>query len=346
MMIDLARSLQSLASRKRPLCVALATGFWMICSIGMLVFNKLAIHAFPRPCLLVALQMAFSALVMLVFCWSSLRFGSVWDVVRWSSVIPFFVGMLLTSMFALKAAPMSLVITFRALSPVFTLVAEMFYPNPTKLTLWSTWPLAVILLGAVFYTLDMDRSTVSFSAIGWVLLNCMFSICDRLLQRLFLSEDQSPVDISKTGVTLVNNMLGIVPLLCLAFFMGEFEDLPRVVGTFGHSDVFLITTSCIVGVSISYSGILVQSMISATSFLVLINGNKFFVIVLEVFVIRGNGKLSKLQVLGAMLTVFGSLLWSRPNDPGSGAKTGESAETNGRVADLEKGSKGIHVKGL
>jgi hypothetical protein len=78
----------------------LAATIWVFCSVGMMVFNKLAIKALPLPCTLVALQMAFAALAMLVACWRSLHIGSARDVLRWSLVVPFFTGMLLTSILA------------------------------------------------------------------------------------------------------------------------------------------------------------------------------------------------------------------------------------------------------
>ena len=41
--------------------------------------------------------------------------------------------------------------------------------------------------------------------------------------------------------------------------------------------------SCLVGFGISYTGIWVQSMISAASFLVLVNANKFAIIIFGAF---------------------------------------------------------------
>lgn len=284
-------------------------GSWMTCSVGMLVFNKLAVRAFPLPCTLVALQMLFSVLVLVIFFWKDIHIGGWRDVMRWSLVVPFFLGMLLTSMFALRAAPMSLVITFRALSPVFSLVAEQFYPSPPAVTMVHLLPLAIIVFGAWCYAKEMDQSSMTWAGVGWVMLNSVFAVGDRLLQYLFLGKDQRPVDISKIGVTLLNNLLGMVPLALVALYVEEHKQLVAVASELNSLGVFWIVCSCVVGVGISFTGILVQSIISATSFLVMINANKFVIILLEVCYLHDSKMLTPLQIVGAFIAVLGSVVY-------------------------------------
>eukprot|EP00439_Symbiodinium_sp_Y106_P046822 s2036_g5.t10 len=97
--------------------IVLSVSSWCICSVGMMVFNKMAVTRFPAECCLVALQMAFCSAFLLCFAQKSIHIGSFRDVARWSLVIPCFSGMLLTSMLALKNAPMSLLVVLRCLSP-------------------------------------------------------------------------------------------------------------------------------------------------------------------------------------------------------------------------------------
>lgn len=307
-------------------------GSWMTCSVGMLVFNKLAVRAFPLPCTLVALQMLFSCIVLLLFFRKDIHIGGWRDVMRWSLVVPFFLGMLLTSMFALRAAPMSLVITFRALSPMFSMAAEQFYPSPPKITLNHLWPLGIIVLGAWCYAKDMAHASMSWEGIGWVLLNSFFAVGDRLLQYLFLGKDQQPVDISKMGVTLLNNLLGMIPLAFVAMYVEEHKQLAAVASQLDGMGIFWIVCSCIVGVAISFSGILVQSLISATSFLVLINANKFVIILLEVWYLHDSRKLTPLQIVGAMIAVCGSIVygWAKGEADKQAAKDKAAA-----IRDLE-----------
>eukprot|EP00418_Pyrodinium_bahamense_P066062 CAMPEP_0179094118 /NCGR_PEP_ID=MMETSP0796-20121207/43146_1 /TAXON_ID=73915 /ORGANISM="Pyrodinium bahamense, Strain pbaha01" /LENGTH=301 /DNA_ID=CAMNT_0020791781 /DNA_START=132 /DNA_END=1037 /DNA_ORIENTATION=- len=277
----------------------------------MMVFNKLAIQAFPVECTLVAMQMAFSALVMIIVGWSSLHIGSFRDALRWSAVVPFFTGMLLTSILALKGAPMTLVITLKALSPVFSLVIERFYPNPIGVSAGMILSITAMIFGCVLYTLGMPRS--HWSGVGWVFLNVAFSIADRLLQRLMLAKDQYPVDISKTGVTLLNNLEGLVPLVIVAWLTHEFPKVGVALRSLDAWGIAWVVASCIVGVGISYCGIWAQSLISATSFLVLVNANKFIIIFVEAFCIRSK-TLAPIQVAGAVVAILAGVAYGKARE--------------------------------
>jgi len=284
---------------------------WMVCSVGMMVFNKLAIQAFPMECTLVALQMSFAALMMLVCCWRSLHMGSVRDVLRWSTVVPFYTGMLLTSILALKHAPMSLVVVFRVASPLVSLMVERFYPEPLRISPPMLFSMGLMLLGAGMYTMRLPKS--SLQGVQWVILNIFLAVGDRLLQRLMLAKDQCPVDISKTGVTFLNNLLGMVPLLLVAFWREEFAELPAAVAKLDAVGKVWVGCSCVVGVGISYCGIWAQSLISATSFLVLVNANKFAIIFIEAFVI-GNKTLSPTQWIGASISILAGIGYGKARE--------------------------------
>mmetsp|Transcript_65630 Transcript_65630/g.203181 ORF Transcript_65630/g.203181 Transcript_65630/m.203181 type:complete len:335 (+) Transcript_65630:84-1088(+) len=299
---------------------------WMICSVGMMVFNKLAVQAFPMECTLVALQMAFSVLVMLIFCWHSLHVGSFRDVLRWSMVVPFYTGMLLTSILALKNAPMTLVVTFRVLSPLLSLGVERFYPNPIRVNSNAMAAIVAMVMGTVLYASKMPSE--NWAGVEWVLLNMVFAVGDRLLQRLMLAQDQQPVDISKTGVTLLNNLEGMVPILFVAWFKGEIYEVPQVLAHLGTAGWVWIFASCVVGAGISYCGIWAQSMISATSFLVLVNANKFAIIFLEVTVLHVKS-LHPVQVIGALVSVLAGVWYGAAR---STLEASAKAEASGREA--------------
>eukprot|EP00413_Alexandrium_margalefii_P035993 CAMPEP_0204581318 /NCGR_PEP_ID=MMETSP0661-20131031/44570_1 /ASSEMBLY_ACC=CAM_ASM_000606 /TAXON_ID=109239 /ORGANISM="Alexandrium margalefi, Strain AMGDE01CS-322" /LENGTH=335 /DNA_ID=CAMNT_0051590487 /DNA_START=40 /DNA_END=1047 /DNA_ORIENTATION=+ len=277
-------------------------GSWTLCSVGMMVFNKAAIESFPFECTLVAMQMGFCALVMLACCWRSIHIGSMRDLLRWSRVVPIYSCMLLTSILALKDAPMTLVVTFRVLSPLLSLFIERLYPNPLRISRGVIASIILMVIGTIMYIDRMPRA--HFKSVQWVLLNILFGTADRLLQRLMLAKDQSPVDISKTGVTLINNLLGMLPLLAAAWFKGELGQAPASLMQLPPRDLYLISASCVVGVGISYCGIWAQSLISATSFLVLVNSNKFVIIFMEVFLVHSR-MLQRQQVFGAVVTILG-----------------------------------------
>jgi len=284
---------------------------WMVCSVGCMVFNKLAIKAFPAECTLVALQMGFTAIVVTAFGWKYIHIGSTRDVMKWSLIIPFYVGMLLTSILALHDAPMTLVITFRAFSPVLSLLIEQFYPDPMRVSLGTVASIGVMGLGAAIYTTQLPKG--GLHGLHWVMLNMFFAVGDRLLQRLMLAKDQCPVDISKEGCTLLNNVNGMIPLFFVALATGEFHKVPGVIHSLDAAGWATVLGSCVVGCGISYTGIVAQSLISATSFLVLVNANKFLIIFIEAYIMRTKS-LGPLQLLGAAVTIAGGILYGKARE--------------------------------
>jgi len=277
------------------------------CSVGMLLFNKFAVEAFPYECTLVAMQMLFAAAMLIIFTWSSLHIGSVRDLLRWCMVVPFFTGMLLSSILALKAAPMSLVVTLRCLSPLGAMLMERLYPNPVEINREAIISIVIMFAGGFMYVSQIEDAA-HLAGIGWVFMNSTIAIVDRCLQRYLLSKDQNPVDISKTGVTLINNLLGSVPMMIAAYATGELAEVHAATSTMSKLDVFYVAMSCVIGLGISYSGVWAQSLISATSFLVMINANKFVIIAIEAFGMHTK-TLTNIQLSGASITILGACFY-------------------------------------
>lgn len=303
--------------------LAAGTSF-CFCSVGMLLFNKFAIVAFPYECTLVAAQMLFAAAALLIFTWNSLHIGSMHDLLRWSMVAPFFSGMLLTSILALKNAPMSLVVTLRCLSPLGALLLERLYPNPLAIT-WETVLSIMVMFGGAAMYISQATDSGNMAGIGWVFFNSAIAVAERCLQRYMLSKDQNPVDISKTGVTLINNLLGSVPLAVAAYATGELSHVHTAIGHLTHLDKFYLLMSCIIGLGISYTGVWAQSLISATSFLVMVNANKFIIIGIEAFVMHSKS-LSFIQMCGACITILGACLYGQARQNVETSKKLEQAQ--------------------
>merc|ERR1712048_160556 len=207
---------------------------------------------------------------------------------------------------------MTLVITFRALSPLVAMLVErFFYPNPLKISCALLGATACMILGCLVYTIGMEFENAQIWGILYSLLNNFFGVGDRLLQRLMLANDQHPVDISKSGCTVLNNVLGKVPLFIAAALMQEYKQIPEVVSGLDVIDYVWVIASCFVGLGISYTGVWVQSMISASSFLVLVNANKFFIIFLEIYVLRRKKPITPVQVTGATITILSAVAFGK-----------------------------------
>lgn len=280
-------------------------GSWMICSVAMMMLNKKAISTFPYECTLTAVQMLFSVMVLLC-SFRYIRFGSMRDVLRWSLVTPFFSGMLLTSMLALKHASMTLVVVFRCLSPILALPIEWLYLKTFQVNRSMLVAMLLMLLGTSLYASQLPRDNLP--GIQWVFLNMLLAIGDRLLQRLMLAKEQNPVDISKAGVTLINNIVGFFVVTSIDAFQGGFAGSWHHLGELSPEGMRCVVLSCVVSVGISYTGVWAQSLISATSFLMLVNANKFIIIFMEVFVMQ-TLTINHLQLIGAILAVVSSVIY-------------------------------------
>jgi len=304
-------------NKNADLQVFVALPLFMCFSMGMMLCNKIAIDAFPFECTLLGSQMIFTVFCMLAV-WPTLHFGSVWDVLRWLRVVPFFGSMLLTGLVALKHAPMSLVVTARVLSPLMSLVAEAFFPNPVRVNVWMVGATVVMLGGAVLYTAETPASDLS--GIPWIVVNLALGVGDRLMHRLMLGADQHPVDISLTGTTLINNLAGAILIMGLAFVKGEFSELPAAWALLDTPSVMWILSTGVVGCGISFVGMWTQKLVSATSFIVLQNVNKFAIIFVEAYCM-GSRTLSALQMVGALTALSGGVLYSQATEKSVNDKT-------------------------
>lgn len=270
----------------------LSIGIFVFCSISMMVTNKLAITAFPYESTLTALQMAFAVLLLLCFAFRSIHIGSLKDVLRWSMVAPFFAGMLLTNMLALKHCTLTLVIVCKTMSPIFTLMAESFYAN-VQVNLQMVASLLIMLLGAVLYTRELKVEHLV--GVRWLTVNVSFSVLTRLLQRRLLADNR--IDISKSGCSLISNALGILPLILTTYLTGELEAdaAPQKLTSLSNLEMCFIIVSCVVGLGINYT--------------------TFVVILIEAFFLHrqtSDHRPSATQLAGAMVTVLGGIALAAP----------------------------------
>lgn len=291
-------------------------------SVGMMLFNKMAVREFPLECTLVAVQMSCAVLVMLSCGWSSLRVGSLRDLMRWSLVAPFFAGTLLTNILALKYSSMTMVIVFRALSPLLSLAFEPLYPAPVRLSPYSMGSIMIMFAGTATYTMSVPSTEIK-DGIHWVLLNILFAVGDRLLQRLMLTSQQDPVDLSMTAAALLNSLFGQIPVLIVMGYQREFLEIPGAVASLTATGHVWVALSCAVGIGMGYVSIWSQSHISATSFLVLMNANKFIIIFLEAFCLSATPP-TPVQTASACVAVLGGICYSNSR-PSGVARTGKAA---------------------
>lgn len=279
--------------------------FFMLCSAGMMVFNKLILRSITGlPITLVMIQMAFTALCLVVApC--GVHFGSLRDVMRWTLTIPFlFTLMLASSMLALDYASMGAIIVVRNVAPIVTMVIERLFQEKIEISGKMVGSLLVVIAGVALYTShDVHFSPVGMAYMG---LNMVSAVLERLLQRKMIAVE--PIDVSKGGMMLLNNAFALVPMGALLVFFGEHHKWARL-RSLTVMDGALLFVSCINAVGISYAGINAQGYVSATTFMVLSNLNKFVVVAFGMIVLREAS--SWQAVVGCTAALFGGVLYAQ-----------------------------------
>lgn len=279
--------------------------FYMLCSAGMSVFNKLAVRAMPLPITLVCVQMAFT-LLSLAFKRNDIHIGSMSDALRWGLTVPMLFGaMLVSSMIAMELNTLGTIVVFRNIAPIITLFIERMFRIPMQVSLETIAALLSIIAGVVLYHFQsIGLTPMGFAAIC---LNMAFAVLERLMQRHLMA--QAPVDISKPGMMLLNNACGLLPCAVLVLLYGEPARWADVFGAMTPGGWALVLVSCVNGLAISYAGLKVQQMVTATSFMVLTNVNKFIVIIFGVVVLHDHVTL--VSALGVVLAMGGGLWYGK-----------------------------------
>merc|ERR1719277_1278937 len=99
---------------------------------------------------------------------------------------------------------------------------------------------------------------------------------------------------------------------CFAMGNHEIGQIPTAMTILNAYDKIVIVLTCLVGVGIAYSGVWLQSLISATSFLVLATGNKFAIILIEFFLSSRSVLMS--QVVGATIVIVCGVFYGRARE--------------------------------
>lgn len=298
-----------------PLGLIGSAAFYLASSAGMSILNKLAVTALPLPVTLVVIQMAFTTATTLCG-WRLIHIGSLRDALRWGCTVPLlFNAMLVSSMFAMRHNTLGTIAVFRNIAPLFTLAIERVFRVPIEVDGPTIASLLTIVLGVgIYHAASIQFSRVGLTAIG---VNIVFAVLERILQRYLLA--QEPVDLSKPGMMLLNNAVGIAinGVLLVAFgeawSAGAAGGEPPALGsvlwglTLGQWGV--VAASCANGVAISYAGLRVQQLVTATTFMVLTNANKLIVILYGAVALGERTSLS--AAVGMALSLVGSFWYAR-----------------------------------
>ena len=129
-----------------------------------------------------------------------------------------------------------------------------------------------------------------------------------MLQRHFLAVQK--VEVSKPALMLLNNGIGAVLALVVLLVMAP-KEFKLLYQSIRHKPgtALSVAASCALGCAISYTGLWLQRLVTATSFMVLGSLTKLTVIAWGIVVF---GDVSGvLSVLGAALSVAGGFAYAR-----------------------------------
>jgi len=277
---------------------------WLFSNIAMNMANKAAADVFSATCLLVILQMVVGTLIILAIEGRKVNYAGARakDILQWCVVPFFFAGMLASSIYALKETTLSTVLILRSILPIFTLIVEKrLFNSPATLSTSIMCSIVVCLVGTVIY--GCTSLSVTPWAVKLILLNCVVTVADRLLQRFLLSAPNFSVSLPLCMI--INNVCGIIPMLILAVVTGEVHTWGGIWATSSVSSLGWAIASGFLGCCLGYLGLHCQKLISATSFLMLQNLNKVFVIFIGVLIFKD--KFTILAAVGCSLALGGAI---------------------------------------
>jgi solute carrier family 35 protein len=255
------------AAKARMAKITFALVAYASCSSLMLIINKLAVYYLPAPSVLLTMQLAFSAAAIAGLT----TLGVVdADALDWKKAKPFvavalgFLGALYANVKTLQYANVETFIVFRSSSPILISALDYVFLGRELPNARSMGALAAVACGAAAYVLTDANFEVR--AYGWVFVwYCTFAF-DQIFIKWIISHHVDTVGLSVWGRSYYTNALSVPPVLFLAMVTNEAEILRTFEWTFAAT--LTVTASCVMGILMSYSGMLLRGLISATSFTV------------------------------------------------------------------------------
>lgn len=292
--------------------IALLCATWASTSVGMHVLNKGLATKLKAPALISAAQMIIAVGIVGGMSYKRLVEAPRRQLFIWLIVPVFFSAMLCTSIYSYEYISLSLLTVVRNLTPLVVLPIEtMVMPvgKQPQVTLMVVGSILIMLAGAIIYGGGMKD--ISLLGIAFAVVNMFLAASDRLIQRRLLTEECK--DLHASVCTTMNNALGLLPTLILACATHQVSDLTKPEQQEMWSDPaawFLLVLSGCVGIGICYLGFECQRVISATSFFVLQNMSKVFVVGAGILVFHDPIR-SVSQVAGLCMSLGGSFMYGK-----------------------------------
>ena len=278
--------------------------FWLalylLISSTMLIVNKGVMLVLPFTNLALALQAAASVGILHLarsqghcdFDDFNMVKGKKWTTVMLAWLFP-----MICNMQALKYTNVETVIIFRMLSIVAIACGDVYWFNKT-FSQRAQISMGVLVLGGLVYALNDSF----FDPLGYIWSFAYFFAT--VLNALYIKWVFNTVpQMGNWEKTYYNNLMGIPVLLFQALVT---ESIPGFFSTLLNMDLpslIMVIVSCIMGFGISLAGTMCRDLVSATSFNVAGNVNKFLTVLLSM--VMFNSYPGAVAVLGLLMALGG-----------------------------------------
>jgi len=256
---------------------------YSLCSSTLLLANKVAMSYLPYPAAVSFIQIVFA--VVVVYGMKLLGFHV--DDFEWSKVKPYmvytvaFVFSIFANMKALSHSNVETVIVFRACSPISVCIIEYLLMDRQLPNLRSALSLLIVVMGAIYYCItDSQLLFDGFSAYYWVFIYFILIT----FEMTYGKQITSSVQLNVLGSVLYTNTLAAVPMFLLGYSNGEFDNLGTALSELPTEGIAVLVFSCVAGTMIGYTGWLCRGMVSATTYTLVGVVNKFFTVLLNVYI--------------------------------------------------------------
>lgn len=249
---------------------------YMTCSSLMLLANKVAVHFFPAPGIVLFLQLGMTALVV-----KTAGMCKVIEVddLEWKKVKPYilvavaFLSTIYTNIKTLQYANVETFIVFRASTPILVSVADWMFLGRELPGARSKACLATLLVGALGYVM-VDKN---FEVKGYMWVVVWYGVF--CFDQIYLKHAADTVKMSSNwGKVYYSNLLACVPLAMIAIVNREDKELDVELP---GAALLAVSLSIVLGVAMSYFAWLARSLISATYFTVIGNTCKILTILIN-----------------------------------------------------------------
>jgi GDP-mannose transporter len=237
----------------------------------------------PLPAVVSFIQILSSVVALLAMKQCGIKI----DNLEWSKLKPYmlyiiaFVSAIYSNMQALAHSNVETVIVFRACTPIAVSFIEYMWMGRHLPSTRSAISLSVVAIGAVFYCMsDSEFAMKGVEAYYWV-LTYFFLITFEMTYGKGLTSSVKMESV--WGPVLYCNLLAVVPMGMLGYMQGDFDGLSVKLMEIPANGVLILLFSCVVGTLIGYSGWKCRGMVSAATYTLVGVVNKFFTVLLNVF---------------------------------------------------------------